>query len=151
MHVPKTDCQVLKSLQQCLHANVINIISFHRFLKNPFSNLEFIVDFATKRLLYFLGLKGNLQGIASVAHPLLAVSPFLLLLISSCFLLRVTSIRWSLFEHIYCRCHVVETRHSDWLRKRKCLVHYHHVVKNGCFDWLFCLLNCKPLKSNNQA
>ena len=32
------------------------------------------MDFATKRLLYFLGLKGNLQGIASVAHPQLAVS-----------------------------------------------------------------------------
>ncbi|CAH3170212.1 unnamed protein product [Porites lobata] len=45
-----------------------------KFLKNPFSNSEFIVDFASKRLLYFLGLKGNLQGIASVAHPLLADS-----------------------------------------------------------------------------
>lgn len=32
------------------------------------------MDFATKRFLYFLGLKGNLQGISSVAHPQLADS-----------------------------------------------------------------------------
>ena len=35
-----------------------------------------MVDFAAKRLLYSLGLKGNLQGIASVAHPQLAVSTY---------------------------------------------------------------------------
>ena len=36
--------------------------------------MEFMTDFAMKRFLYLLGLKGNLQGIASVAHPQLAVS-----------------------------------------------------------------------------
>ena len=35
-----------------------------------------MVDFAAKRLLYSLGLKRNLQGIASVAHPQLAVSTY---------------------------------------------------------------------------
>ena len=35
------------------------------------------MDWGAKRLLYFLGLKGNLQEIATVAHPLLAVSIFI--------------------------------------------------------------------------
>lgn len=43
-------------------------------MKNPFGNMEFMTEFLTKRALYALGLKGNLQEIASVAHPQLAVS-----------------------------------------------------------------------------
>ena len=54
-----------------------SIFSFTRYLKNPFGNVEFMTEFLTKRALYALGLKGNLQGIASVAHPQLAVSIFL--------------------------------------------------------------------------
>ena len=46
---------------------------FTRYLKNPFGNVEFMTDFLKKRALYALGLKGNLQGIANVSHPQLAV------------------------------------------------------------------------------
>ncbi|XP_020631609.1 acyl-CoA dehydrogenase family member 9, mitochondrial-like [Orbicella faveolata] len=45
-----------------------------KYIKNPFSNVEFMTEFLTKRALYALGLKENLQGIASVAHPQLAES-----------------------------------------------------------------------------
>ena len=46
---------------------------FTRYLKNPFGNVEFMTEFLKKRALYALGLKGNLQGIANVSHPQLAV------------------------------------------------------------------------------
>ena len=52
----------------------IKIYFFARYIKNPFGNVEFMTEFLTKRALYALGLKGNLQGIGSVAHPQLAVS-----------------------------------------------------------------------------
>ena len=75
------------------------------------------MDFATKRLLYFVGLKWNWQGIVSVAHPLLAVSHFLSVLISSYFLFWVTSIStkptWTHLLSVSC-----DRNSALWLAKK---------------------------------
>ena len=74
------------------------------------------MDFATKRLLYVLGLKGNWQGIVS-AHPLLAVSHFLSVLISPYFLFWVTSIStkptWTHLLSVSC-----DRNSALWLAKK---------------------------------